>query len=372
MILLVGATIFASQWLMSRKPQAKRVEQKSKEFMAEIQSIELKTHQLDISGMGEIKAHRQLDIKPEISGRVIMVGTEIETGAEVREGQLLCQLDDRDLKIALQKEQANVAQQELLYLEELGRNALAKKEWESLGLENTNELEQQLAWRVPHLKKAKESLEAAKAVLTLAQLNLQRTEVLAPFDGVLVSWMGHVGSQVTPQNVLGQLLDHHRFDLELQLHKEQLELLPQRKNISVYISVNGNSRELGSLESILPMHHGQGRLVTALVSILNPLDLERDPIFVGSFVTATIKSIPFANSVVLPLSALNEQSGVWLCSADHKLRHQSVEHLPFGHDQVLITKGLQQGDLWVSSPLEVHVEGMDLSVSSSDSSSSHE
>jgi multidrug efflux pump subunit AcrA (membrane-fusion protein) len=270
-------------------------------------------------------------------------------------------------------------------LEERGRQALAKQEWEALGTADASELQKALSLREPHLKKAEAALAAAISKLEHSDLQVQRCTVRAPFDGILVDWKGHLGSQAHGQFDLGMLLDHRRFNVEVQLKKSQLHLLPSVKNIPVEF-VPEKKREMkkmekeekkeeekemvekqvsdkqwmpkGSLKSILPLHHEKGRLITALVSIENPLDSEASPLFVGDFIEARMDSLPFHNSAILPRSALGRGNHLWILNSDNSITKRDVRYSPKGDDEILVHEGIKEGEVYLEEWPEVSVEGM--------------
>jgi len=362
-LIFIIITAIGVKVILGLKPTPLRTPPPAHKVQVEVRNIQLSTHRLQVKGMGEVKAHRELSLQPRVSSVVASVPAGIQAGAMVKEGQVLCQLDDSDFRMALEREKANLSQQRLNLMEEEGRVELAKAELQSLDLAKSTDLQRQLSLRVPHLERAKTALEGAKAAVKIVELQIERCTIKAPFDGILLRWQAHPGAMVSPQTSLGHLLDHQRFDLELQLSREQLPLLPQQSNLPVTFQEPA-VKLVGTLQSILPERQQRGRLVTALVSIDKPLSTYPIPLLVGSFVQASLESRPFDNSTLLPRRAINERGGVWLCSSEGTLVHRPVSYTLAGEEEVLITAGLSNGDQWVETPLTVTVEGMKLTLPS--------
>jgi|SaaInlStandDraft_1057018.scaffolds.fasta_scaffold05004_7 RND family efflux transporter MFP subunit len=359
LLIVVFAVILAfvgSRWIMSMKPVPQKKESREHVVWVDVEKVELGTNSIPVYGMGEVKPFRKLSLMAEVSGKIIAVGAEIEAGVKVKKGQVLCQIDPVSYKADLEARRAEVAQRELALLEEQGRVAQAKRENDRVGLEGGDKLQKELRSRLPHLRVAKSALEAAKAQLLFAEENLKRCTFKAPYSGILTTWRGHLGSQVSPQTQLGELLDHSRYDLELQLRREQLELLPKGGGEAILELPTGNRK--GRWSYLMPEHHGKGRLVTLKVSVDNPMSGDAPALFVDSFVTAYLMSHPYDKSVILPRDTLDDEGFVWLCHSGNMLRRGKVDYISIDDESVLVTSGLKKGDLWVKSRLAVAVEGM--------------
>ena len=90
--------------------------------------------------------------------------------------------------------------------------------------------------RKPHLAKAQAALEAAKASLAQAQVNLTRTEVAVPFNAVVVSKSVDIGAMATTQTVLATLAGTDKFWVEAAVPVDRLK----------WIAIPGPSGEAGS------------------------------------------------------------------------------------------------------------------------------
>ena len=357
-ILVVISGALGSRWILSKKPVPKKREAREHVVWVDVKKLELGTHRIPIRGMGEVHPYRKLMLTPEVSGRIIEVGEGIEAGTKVSAGQLLCRIESLDYQVAFEMQKSKVAQAGLAVLEERGRVVQAERERKRLGDEGGDELQVKLSSRREHLKSLEASLNGAKSQLALTQKQLERCVIKAPYGGVLTEWKGHLGSQVGPQVSIGSLLDDQRFDLELQLRRDQLNLLPEGEGNKVILELPDGIRE-GRWIHRWPEHHGKGRLVSLRVSVEQPLAID-PPLFVNAFVTARLESHAFNDSLHLPRRAIDDQGGVWLCSSTNTLERRPVKFIPIDDDQVLVISGLQTGDRWVKSVLNVAVEGMEV------------
>ncbi|MBN1402918.1 MAG: efflux RND transporter periplasmic adaptor subunit [Opitutales bacterium] len=110
-------------------------------------------------------ADREVTVRAELGGQVVSTG--VERGSPIREGQLIASLEKRDRAARLAQASA-VIRQRMLELESARKLA-------GMGLKSQSEL-----------ASAEAELESAKAEEELAKLDMERTSIVAPFDGMLV------------------------------------------------------------------------------------------------------------------------------------------------------------------------------------------
>ncbi|WP_252007440.1 efflux RND transporter periplasmic adaptor subunit [Ferrimonas sp. SCSIO 43195] len=135
---------------------------------------------------GRTEPDRMTRIAAEIGGRVLKV--HAKRGAKVSQGQLLIELDARDLPEQLQSAEAVLAQRELDYQ--------AASKLANQGLQGKSQLAQNLS-----------ALELARAELKRLQLALDHTQIRAPFSGVFHQRMVEQGDYVGVGDPVGELAD---------------------------------------------------------------------------------------------------------------------------------------------------------------------
>ncbi|VAW17935.1 Probable RND efflux membrane fusion protein [hydrothermal vent metagenome] len=125
---------------------------------------------------GRTEAARRVEVRGETAGRVI--ATPAKKGRPVRAGDVLCQLDmaDRD---------ANYAQ------------AKAALEWASLDYNVARNLGKKGYGAKNREMSQRANYDAAKAALARAELEIARTRIIAPFDGVVETRTAEVGAYIS-------------------------------------------------------------------------------------------------------------------------------------------------------------------------------
>lgn len=135
---------------------------------------------------GVTEAARNVDVKAQIGG--LVVSEPLRKGAHVAEGALLCQLETADRAARVTEAEARLAQ------------AIADSEASAALNERGFRAATQLAADAA-------SLEAARAAVTLAQLDLARTELRAPFHGLLESDSAEIGALLQPGDVCATVIE---------------------------------------------------------------------------------------------------------------------------------------------------------------------
>ena len=144
---------------------------------------------------GRIEAIESVELRPRVAGYLAAV--HFREGGEVRKGDLLFTIDDREYRAAAESARANVARADTRI--ELARTELARTEKLILvKAASTEELEQ----RQGELKQAVADRNAAAAQLRQAALNVEFTRITAPIDGRIGRAEVRPGNLVAPGTTL--------------------------------------------------------------------------------------------------------------------------------------------------------------------------
>ncbi len=100
---------------------------------------------------------------------------------------MLLQIDPSDYEVAVQQARAQLLQAQAALEEEKARAKVAEEEWSQF----TDGEAPALGLRKPQLASAYAALESAQANLAMAERNLERTTIRAPYGTVLRSIQAH-------------------------------------------------------------------------------------------------------------------------------------------------------------------------------------
>ncbi len=156
--------------------------------------------------VGSLEANEAAEIRTEING--LVEGIHFEEGQQVTKGQLLMKIDDAELR-------AQYSQVEARY-------QLAE-----LNVSRSENLSESRTISQSEYDRARSEFSAAKAELQVLKLRLEKTELKAPFDGVVGSRTISPGDYVTTNTSLTTLNDLSRMKISFQVPERFLSKLHQ-------------------------------------------------------------------------------------------------------------------------------------------------
>lgn len=362
--------------LLKTGPQAKQMPRPKSAVLVQTVPVEFGTYPTSVEAMGVVRAAQSIELKPQVSGEVISIGKSLVPGGTFAKGEILLRLDPRDYELAV-RQQASAVEQAKNNLEiEEGNQIVARRELDLLG-EQVTEVEKKLMLRQPQLNSLKTALEVAEAKYEQARINLERTEVKAPFNGIVQDRNVNIGTWVSTSSILGTLIGSDDYWVEVSVPEDQLTWItfpdaPGKAGSSVKIfnpsAWEQDSYRTGKVIQLLPSLESQGRMARLLIEIEDPLALmqenrERPKVLLGAFVRVTIEGRPVSGAVKLSREYLRDGENVWILSEDGRLSIRRVSVAFRGRENMLVTDGVKQGEKMIVSSLAAPVEGMMLQLS---------
>jgi RND family efflux transporter MFP subunit len=280
-------------------------------------------------------------------------------------------IDPKDYELALQQKQRSLSDAEYAYKLELGRQDVARREWNLLYGENkTGQVESELALRKPHLEKAQIDVEAARAELEQAKINLARTRLTAPFNALVLNKYVDLGSQVSLQEKLADLVGTDAYWVQVSVPVEHLKWLKiprdyAEEGAQATIYYRESNVRQGRVIRLLADLSKEGRMARLLVEVKDPLDLlakngRRPPLLIGEYVRVVLEGADLPDVYRIPRFALRNDNQVWLLDKEKKLAIRPVETLWRDEEYVFVRDGLQPDDLLIISALAAPVDRMEL------------
>ncbi|MFQ5563279.1 MAG: efflux RND transporter periplasmic adaptor subunit [Parvularculaceae bacterium] len=332
--------------------------------VAEEQSVTL-----DVYAQGEVRPRTDITLTPQVSGRIVRVSDKFVNGGAFDKGDLLVKIEDADYRLAVTSAKALVAQAEEALRREEAESTLAQRDWEELGEQGEPSA---LTLRLPQLAQARARYEAARADLRVAELNLERTSIRAPFKGRVRSRQTGEGQYVSPGLQLGTIFSTDIAEIRLSLTDSDLAKLGLP--IAFVESEDNPGPEVTLTATVAGREHvwrgriarGEGainpatRQTAAIAVVDDPYGEGADdgtPLAIGLYVSARIRGKPYDGAIVLPSAALHGRDGVYVIADDGALERRTVSVVSSARDSVTIIAGVSPGERVVTSPLRGAGEG---------------
>jgi RND family efflux transporter MFP subunit len=329
-----------------------------------------------IQSFGSVQAKRTVSVVPRVSGEVLYKSRHFEAGGFFTAGDVLLRIDDTDYVLAAEQARSNVAQAEyqLALAEEEAQ--VSRREWDRIGGQglgaDPDAAPTPLVLHEPQLKLARANLEAARAALVQAELNLERCSVTAPFDGRVLESNVDIGQYIRAGTALGTLYGTDVAEVTVSIADDDLAW------IAVDYDAEGGGLPVDvSAEFAGAVHHWEGRavrlggavdprsrLVNVVIEIPDPYvrSGDRPPLVEGMFVDVLFTSAPPPGSLVIPRTALRPDDRVWVIDADSRLDIRDVTVARAGVHQAVVTGGLNPGERVCTSNLQYVTQGMPVRV----------
>jgi RND family efflux transporter MFP subunit len=323
-LILLGTGWFAfNHWM---QPEVREKRQRGLPQLPKTRVIELTVVDFEpqIETSGVIRAHNQITLTSQVSGRIVATHPQFEDGAYFEEGTVLVELDKADFKTAVASAKSQQAQALAILAQEQTRAKQARLDWEDLGYE---EEPSELVLRVPQLREAEARVEAAAAQLEQAERGLERCQIRAPFDGRMRQRMVGVSQTISSGTSLASIfaVDYAEVRLPIEArHMRFLELPEEASDSPVKIILRDALDESNKIEREAWIVRTEGALneqsldLFAIARIDDPFGREsgKAPLRIGQPVSAKVPGRPFEKVVVIPRKAVRQLSRITVVDRD--------------------------------------------------------
>ena len=288
---------------------------------------------------GTVIANEEVDIKSEISGRVVQI--LFKEGGRVQKGDLLVKLNDAELQAQLDKSESqkklaesNVTRQRTLYEKEL----LAKEVFDA----TLNEL------------------NSVQADIALIKAQIAKTEIRAPFDGIVGLKYVSEGSYISSATSIATLQNILAVKIDFSIPEKYVNDILRESEIT--FTVPGTEKKYkGRIFAIEPKIDPTTRTVTMRAICTNT----DEKIFPGAFANIEVVLKEIKNTLMVPTEAIIPElkSQKVFVFKNGQAASQSVETGIRTDTKIQITKGLQPGDTVITTGVLLLRPGSPVSIS---------
>ena len=334
-----------------------------------------------VVGEGFVRAERRVAVAAERGGRVVELHPAVRARGRVSEGEVLVRLDDRDAQAALVRAESDVASTQArlaLNTTQLERTRTLRRR----GVVSEDALDQVLS-RQSELEGTLSSLTSARRS---AEVALDATRVLAPFDGRVLSKAVEVGAVVGAGQEIAALASVDALEVTVALEEDGAALVPGLFEdppgeggapATVAVRFAGAVHEYPArVTRVAPALDEATRTLDVTVALApahanapvedargaSPPPAGAPPALINAWATVTIDGAapaPDAGPLyAVPAATVRENDTLWLV-ADGALRIVDVEVLRVENDTGYVrAPGAPAGAALVTSVLPAPVDGM--------------
>ena len=320
---------------------------------------------------GTVKACRRAKLSPSAGGQIAQL--PIEEGDAVKRGELLLELWNKDLtaELSLVKQEAAsaaaTARARCIEAEQAEREAGRQQRLLSRKLVSEEQVDQ----AVSASDSASAACEAAQSTAAVSQARigvtealLEKTRLIAPFDGVVAEINGELNEYVTPSPIgiatppAVDLIDNSCFYLAAPIDEVDVAGIGIDQDARVTLDAFGDRRFDGKVRRIADYVldiEKQARTVDVEIEFTNPGDIEQ--LLAGYSADVEIILEVRRDTLRIPTEAVVDGNRVYVLLEDYgTIEAREIKTGTANWDHTEILDGLEAGELVVTT---VDREGLD-------------
>lgn len=301
---------------------------------------------------GSIQPERKADLRAEVSAVVLQVFKE--NGDVVRRGDVLVRLDETSIRDNLNSAEDNV-RSATQSLDQAERNVQRLKTLRASGMTSMQALDDAEV----RLNAAHSELSASNARAVLARQQLQRTQVRAPFDGVVSDRKVSAGDTASIGKELLKVIDPTSMRFAGRISADKVSQVRVGQAVSFRINGYADQEFRGKVTRIDPSANDVTRQVEVLVSFTDATQPRVGGLYAeGNIAANKVTAISLPESVMV---RAGDKVSVWRVK-DKKLNKVDVvlgaRDSRTGYYE--IRNGLADGDVVLRAPSSSFKDGQEV------------
>jgi membrane fusion protein (multidrug efflux system) len=331
-VLIVAAALAGGYWWYQK--QAPGGEAAAPEgmpaggFATPVEAVEVEVDrvELKVPAIGSLLSYESVILSPEIAGR--LDAFLVEEGKPVAKGTPIARLDQS------------------VYRAELAR-ATASLELSKANVERFQQMQQRDVASVQAVQQAEAALKANVAEIALAQAQLAKTEIAAPFDGILGLRQVSVGDYLDAGAPIINLEQVHPLKVDFRIPETYFSIAKVGQTLAISVDALPGEKFEGKIYAIDPLIDREGRSILLRATIPNEDDRLRPGLFVSIelIYDAREQAILVPEQAIVPIG-----TGKFVFKVvDGKAVQTPVELGIRDAGRVEVTKGLAAGDTVVTA-----------------------
>ena len=323
----------------------------------ELLNIERGNIQETFSYTGSIKAWKELDVVPDVGGKIARIYVDI--GDRVEKGEILAELDKETFELRLNQAEAAVA---------VANSSLKDAE---KNYERAADLQKKGSMAMQQFEKIQLAYEAAKAqnlqaeaALALAEWQMDVSVMRAPFRGVITGRYLNEGDMINPQmpGVAGvvSLMDLSKVKIRIGVSELEVTMIQKNQSVLVSLDVYPDRKFHGSVYAVNAAANPLTRTFEVQVAIPNQENLLKG----GMFARVDVVTQEKVGVILIPYDAvLGTQSDKYVFIVeDNKAVQRPITQGIIQNDRVEVLIGLNAEERLVISGQQMLQNGSEVRI----------
>jgi len=287
----------------------------------------------EIAVSGSLLAFEEVELINEVAGRVVKI--HLPEGKFVRKGTLLVKLFDDDLQAGLRKFQSQLDIQKQIQQRQselLKVNGISQNDYEATGLQ----------------------VNSLKADIEVQKAQIRKTEILAPFDGVIGLRNISVGAIVSSSTLVATIRSENNLKLDFYIPEKYGPVI--RNGMKVKFALSGSDKQYDA--TILATERGISE-DTRNLKARAVVNSKSDDLIPGAFSNVILRLSENKAALVIPTQAIipQEMDKKVILAKNGKAHFVSVKTGIRKASGIEITQGIQPGDTIITNGILFLKEG---------------
>ncbi|MFW6227107.1 MAG: efflux RND transporter periplasmic adaptor subunit [Bacteroidota bacterium] len=356
-IILIGSGVLSFMFLSGMKEEPPKKPSADMKRFVKVAPVEYGPIETAVTGLGRIASQQEIDLSPEVQGRILETSLPLKKGQRFSKGDVLVQIFDKDARYTLQARKSR-------FLNALA-NALADFKvdypdsypaWEAY-FQSVN-LDEPLP-ELPEIKTKQEKIYLASRNILSEYYGIKSDEVRidkytlrAPFSGSYTNVFLEAGSVVNPGSRIASIIRTDRLEIEVPVESTNERWVNAGDRVEIQ---SENRKPIGTGKVVRKSDFVDPSTQTLNVFIhFTPTGNNR--VFQGEYIYAIFPGIMIEDVMEMPRNARFNNNEVYVVQ-DSLLKKRAINIIKL-NERTLFFDGIKTGENLVVEPLANAYENM--------------
>jgi len=374
-VLIIAALLLVAFVIRMNPPESPKQRAFTGPQMAvEALTVTPRDYRVMLESYGTIQPRTRSMLVAQVGGEIVDVNPNVRGGGFFERGDILVRIDSRDYAADVRIAEATLADARQSLAEAEARSEQAREDWERLG--NSGE-PPNLVLRVPQLEAARARVISAESGLQKTALELERTEIRAPFAGRVLRKFVDMGQVVSQNTQLAEIYATDIVEIRLPLRNRDLPFIDlpetfrytdETEQFGGRVVIQSDLAGQATWEAELVRTEGSidetARQLHVIAQIDDPFaatEARQTPLKIGQYVTAIIEGNTVHGALVIPNNAIYQGTYVYIVE-DGILWRRDIDIVWQNDDEAIVSSGVVAGDKLVLTSLGQVTSGIRVTI----------
>ena len=372
LVVLVGLAYL----ILYNPPQAERDRAPAEpQLTVDVLELERRPYRVNLQSYGTVQPRTSSMLLAQVFGEITSINDSLRTGGFFEKGDVLLNIDRRDYLANVKIAEGTLLDAKQVLVQEQARAAQALEDWQRLG--NQGEAPA-LVLRQPQLAAAEARVASAQSALDKARLELERTNIVAPYAGRVLTKLVDQGQVVNKNSPLAEIYAVDLVEIRLPLRNRDLSFidlpedyrfdddeLTDEPQVTIHSELATGAEWQGRVVRTEGTIDDRARQLHVVAQVDDPFGVQalgKTPLKIGQYVTAELAGRQLQDALVIPSRAIYQGVYVFVVR-DGVLQRREIGVAWHNQEEALVDNGLDGGDLLVLTPLGQVTSGVPVAIS---------